>query len=277
MKIGITGGKGGTGKSTVATALAFELAKNNTVLLVDADVDCPNDHLILAIKRNKVKDIKQVIPKFDFSKCKKCGKCGEVCKYNAVAAVKGNFPIFIESICNGCHACIIACPNNAIKKSEKIVGEIFEGSYKNIDLISAQIKPRYFGSAFVVGKEKEYAKNKEKDYDYVITDTAAGTHCNVLEALSDCEVVIAVTEPTPLGEHDLDLILKLLKILKKESKIVVNRSDIGDKNLIRNLVKKYKAKIIAEIPYSKRFIELYSEGKPMQNKNISKIIEEIKK
>ena len=69
MKLAITGGKGGTGKSTVATALAIELAKTNKVLLIDADVDCPNDHLILNIKREKVNDIFQPIPKFDFSKC----------------------------------------------------------------------------------------------------------------------------------------------------------------------------------------------------------------
>ena len=80
MKIAITGGKGGTGKSTIATALAYEFSKTKKVLLVDADVDCPNDHLILSVKRHIVKDIKQVIPRFDLSKCKQCGKCGEVCR-----------------------------------------------------------------------------------------------------------------------------------------------------------------------------------------------------
>jgi len=276
MKIGITGGKGGTGKSTIATALAYELTKKGKVLLIDADVDCPNDHLILSVKRKKVKDIKQLIPKFDFSKCKKCGTCGEVCRFNAIAAVKGKYPIFIETPCNGCQACIIACPNNAIKKGEKIVGELFEGKKDNLTLISAQIIPNYAGSAFVVGKEKEYAKKKEKNFDFIITDTSPGAHCNVIEALNDCDLAIAVTEPTPLGAHDLELILKLLKILKKETKVVLNRSDIGNKKLIKNLVRKYNTEITAEIPYSKSLIELYSQGKPIQAKNILKIIKKIK-
>ena len=87
--IGITGGKGGTGKSTVATALAFELAKVRKVLLVDADVDCPNDHLLLSIKRNNLETVYQRIPKFDVKKCSKCGKCGQVCKTNAIVSKIG--------------------------------------------------------------------------------------------------------------------------------------------------------------------------------------------
>ncbi len=80
MRISITGGKGGTGKSTVATALASELKEYGDVLLVDADVDCPNDHLILDIDRSPVKDVDNMVPEIDEDKCTKCGKCAEVCK-----------------------------------------------------------------------------------------------------------------------------------------------------------------------------------------------------
>jgi len=277
MRIGITGGKGGTGKSTIATALAYELAKKNKVLLIDADVDCPNDHIILPINRDKVKDVKQVIPKFDLSKCRKCGKCGEACRFNAIAAVKGKIPIFVECPCNGCQACIIACPNNAIKKGERIVGEIFKGKKGDLTLVSAQIIPNYAGSAFVVGKEKEFAKKTEKDYDHIITDTSPGAHCNVIEALQDCDLPIAVTEPTPLGVHDLDLILKLVQVLNKKAKIVLNRSDIGDKDLIKRIAKKYNTEIITEIPYSKKLIEQYSSGKPVKIKLVDDIIRKITK
>ncbi|GAG44497.1 unnamed protein product, partial [marine sediment metagenome] len=206
------------------------------------------DHLILSIKRNKVKDIKQVIPKFYLSQCKQCGKCGEVCKFNAIAAVKGHYPIFVETPCNGCQACIISCPYDAIKKGERKVGEIFNGKKGNLNLVSAQIVPNYAISVFVVEKELEYTKTKQDDYDYIIIDTATGTHCNVIEALNKCDIIFAVTEPTPLGAHDLELILKLLKILNKNAKVVLNRSDIGNKKLIETLVKKYNTKITAEIP-----------------------------
>ncbi|MEA2113328.1 MAG: P-loop NTPase, partial [Patescibacteria group bacterium] len=96
MKIAITGGKGGTGKSMVATSLAVELARNKKTILVDADVECPNDHLLLSIERKKYTSIKQPIPKWDFDKCTKCGKCADVCKQNAIVFVKGKYPAFVK-------------------------------------------------------------------------------------------------------------------------------------------------------------------------------------
>ena len=112
MIIGVTGGKGGTGKSTIATALAFELAKKNKVLLVDADADCPNDHLILGIERKLVKNVYQRVPKWDFEKCIKCGLCGKICKTKAIVAIKRKYPIFIQQQCNGCGVCDNVCSAN---------------------------------------------------------------------------------------------------------------------------------------------------------------------
>ncbi|MCK4883891.1 MAG: 4Fe-4S binding protein [Candidatus Diapherotrites archaeon] len=141
MIIGITGGKGGTGKSTVATALAFELAKEHKVLLVDADVDCPNDHLLLNIKRDFHSTVEQRIPKWDPDKCTKCGLCGTVCKTNAIVSIKDKNPLFIQSQCNGCGACVLTCPVNAIGWSKKEIGTVFTGSNYGIDLLSGELKP----------------------------------------------------------------------------------------------------------------------------------------
>ena len=108
MKIAITGGKGGTGKSTISTALAVELAKKYKVILVDADVECPDDHIILSIKREKVKDVTAFLPLFNEKKCLKCGKCGEVCKENAIILIKDKFPFIAGKQCNGCGACLVS-------------------------------------------------------------------------------------------------------------------------------------------------------------------------
>jgi len=150
MRIGITGGKGGTGKSTIATALAVELAKKNKVLLIDADADCPNDHLILSIKRKKAKDVFQLIPKWDFKKCIKCGKCSFVCKQHAIVFIKNKFPIFIPEQCNGCKACMFACPTGAIKKDKKKIGSIYYGKKGNISFVSGEIEPNQPLSEFIV-------------------------------------------------------------------------------------------------------------------------------
>jgi MinD superfamily P-loop ATPase len=276
VKIAITGGKGGTGKSTIATALAVELTKKNKVLLVDVDVDCPNDHIILNIDRKKVKDVMQLIPKWDLDKCVQCGTCSQVCKTNSIAQIRDKYPIFIPEQCSGCKACILSCPTKAISETKKEIGKIYFGSKHGIDLVSGELKLNEPISEFVVDAVKEYVNNLEKKYDYILYDTSVGTHCDVISALNECELAIAVTEPTPLGVHDLELILKLLKILNVPGKIVLNRCNIGNEKLIQNLAEKHKVEIIAEILYKKEFLERYTKALPIEDESIRKIAERIK-
>ena len=274
MKIAITGGKGGTGKSTIATALACKLSKEKKVLLLDLDVDCPNDNLILGIKTKKIEDVEVMVPKFDYKKCIKCGLCSKVCREHAIVFVKGSFPFVIPEQCIGCKACKIACPGNAIAEAKQKIGEIFIGRKKNIILISGKMKIGVEESSLVVNAVKEFSD--EKNYDYVIVDTAAGTHCPVISALIGCDIAFAVTEPTPLGQHDLELILKLTKKLKIKTNIILNRSDIANKKIIEDIAGKYKSEIIAEIPYSKEIEKNYSVGKPVKHDSIDKIVRMIR-
>ncbi len=270
MKIGITGGKGGTGKSTIATALAFELAKTKKVLLVDMDVDCPNDHLLLGIERQKFADVEQRIPGWNYDICTKCGRCGKVCRQNAIVSVKGQNPIFMEQQCNGCGACFLECPVDAISWTKKDIGSIYKGSKYNIDFLSGELKINESVSEFVVSAVKE--KIDEDVYDFIIIDTAAGTHCDVISALVDCDYVLAITEPTPLGVHDLKLILGLLNKLGTKYDVVLNRYD-GDDYLVKQALDK---EILAKVPYSKDIVDAYANAKPIEHESIVKIARDLR-
>lgn len=279
MKIAITGGKGGTGKSTISTALAVELAKKYKVILVDADVECPDDHIILSIKREKVMDVEAFLPHFNEEKCLKCGKCGEVCKENVIILIKDKFPFLVGEQCTGCGACLLACPNEAISENKQIIGSIYQGIYdskiaENLILISGEMNIGCESSSPVVNATLDFASALEK-YDFMLIDTAAGTHCNVITALMGADLALAVAEPTPLGKHDLNIILKLLDILKIRSEIIVNKSDVGDLNLIHELELNYGISVISEIPYTKKIIKSYSEGIPITHNKISKIVESL--
>src|SRR3989338_1806801 len=176
MRIAITGGKGGTGKSMVATSLAVEFAENEKTMLIDADVECPNDHLLLSVKRKVFIKVRQPIPKWNFSKCAKCGKCASVCKQNAIVFVKDKYPAFVKDVCIGCKACIVACPENAITETKKEIGTIFTGKNYGVDLVSGELKLGELASGEVVAEVRKRSEeiNRKLKAKSIIIDSAAG-------------------------------------------------------------------------------------------------------
>ncbi|MFW5991045.1 MAG: AAA family ATPase [Candidatus Nanoarchaeia archaeon] len=259
--IGVTGGKGGTGKSTLAVSLSYELAKKHSVLLVDTDVDCPNCHILLNKELDSVDKVQRRIP-YAGKACNKCGLCAKVCKNNAIIGPVGKEPKIYAEQCNGCGACYYACRQNAIKWRQTTTGHIYFSS-GNISLLSGELMENEKYSEFVVEKLKQHIK---EDYEYVVVDTAAGTHCNVFSALEICDNVLIVTEATPLGIHDLGLIKELVEKLNKKYKIVLNKydgQDINDNVLIR-------------IPYNRETARKYAEGKIEISQAIKELAEIIK-
>lgn len=266
-KIVITGGKGGTGKSTYSVLLANRLiSQGKRIILVDCDVECPNDHLLLGKKLDHPKSfVYAKFPVLDKKKCIKCGKCVEVCRSHAVFQAPGQYPKFLPELCSACGACWGVCPVKAIKTKRVRTGQIFINKInKNFTLITGLAKPALEETGPVVLGVKEYAlKIAEKQKaDVILFDTAAGTHCPVITALLDCDFSYVVTEPTPMGNYDLRLILDLLKKLKIRAEIVLNQADLGDKSKIKEVLKEFKIKkIFEEIPYSKKLVKAYSQGK----------------
>jgi len=264
--IAITGGKGGTGKSTVAVLIANNFVKKGKkVVLVDCDVECPNDYLLLGQKLKKPQEkVYAEFPTLDKTKCKKCGLCVTVCRSNAVFQAPGEYPIFIKDLCSGCGACTIVCPHKAIQPKKEEVGQVFLNKIKkDYWLVTGVAKPGLEETGPVVTQTKKFVSNLVKKIkpDFVLFDTAAGTHCPVISALLDCDLAYAVTEPTPMGAYDLNLILDLCQKLGVPAKIVLNQADLGVKTKIEAIAKKFKTEVKKEIPYSKKIVEAYSKGK----------------
>jgi len=265
-KIAITGGKGGVGKSTVAVLFANKLAKENKkVLLVDCDVECPNDYLLLGKKLGKPREkIYTEFPKLNKKKCKKCGLCVRTCRSNAIFQPPGDYPILIKDLCSGCGACWTVCPFGAIEPKKEETGKIFVNKIKrNFYLITGLAKAGLEETGPIVTQTKKFALNfaKKVKANYILFDTAPGTHCPVISAIMDCDLAYAVTEPTPMGAYDLNLILDLCRKLKVKAKVILNQANLGDKRKIERIAKKHKIKIEKEIPYSKKIVEAYSKGR----------------
>ena len=263
--IAITGGKGGTGKSTVAVLMANNFVrKDKKVVLVDCDIECPNDYLLLGQKlKNPQEKIYAEFPRLDKTKCKKCGLCVNTCRSNAVFQAPGKYPIFIKDLCSGCGACWIVCPHKAIQAKKEEVGQVFLNKIKkDYWLVTGVAKPGLEETGPVVTQTKKFVSNliKRIKPDFVLFDTAAGTHCPVISALLDCDLAYAVTEPTPMGAYDLNLILDLCQKLGVPAEIVLNQADLGDKTKIQTIAEEFKTKIKKEIPYSKKIVEAYSKG-----------------
>ena len=103
MIISVASGKGGTGKTLVATSLALSLKERGNVQLLDCDVEEPNDHVFMKPTITRSEAVSIPVPRVDEEKCTHCGKCGEVCAYNAIAVTKQKVLIFPE-LCHGCGA-----------------------------------------------------------------------------------------------------------------------------------------------------------------------------
>jgi MinD superfamily P-loop ATPase len=267
MKIAVTGGKGGTGKSTVAISLAVEFAEDNKVMLVDADAECPNDHLLLSIKRKKYANVYSMIPKWDFSKCTKCGKCAQVCKQNAIVFIKGKYPAFVPDVCIGCKACIVSCPTGAISESRKVIGTIYTGKNYDVNLVSGELKLGELASGEVVSQVRKYSDkiNKEIKADIMLIDSAAGIGCPVIASLVGTDYIAAVTEPTPSAMSDLKRVLYLASHFGVPHGIIINKHDLADAfcKKLEDFAKKHKIPIIGRIPYRKDFVDSTIKMKPV--------------
>ncbi len=267
-KIAITGGKGGTGKSTVAILKTNEfLRQGKKVVLADCDVECPNDYLLLGQKIEEKSKVYGEFPELIEEKCTKCGLCVKTCRESAIFQPRDKdgspgHPVFLRDLCSGCGACWTVCPFGATKPKKEEIGKIYLNKIDNLFLVTGEARAGLEETGPVAEKTKEFAQNlaEEEEADIVLFDTAAGTHCPVINALIGVDQAYAVTEPTPMGRYDLSLILDLCGKLEVPVKVILNQSDLGEKKDIVDVVKKFNTNIEQEILYSKELVRAYSKG-----------------
>ena len=260
LTVSVASGKGGTGKTTLATALA--LALRQPVQFLDCDVEEPNGHIFLRpeIQRREVVHIP--VPEVDEKACTHCGLCQDVCEYNAIAVLKNRVMVFPE-LCHGCGACSLLCPEKAIKEVGKGIGVVELGTAKGGN--GAVIR---FGRGLLnVGEAMSppliRALKGHIDTERItLLDAPPGTSCPVITAVSGSDYCILVTEPTPFGLNDLVLAVEALKKLSIPFGVVINRDGIGD-----DKVEAYCAEngidILLKIPFDRKIAEAYSRGIPL--------------
>lgn len=266
FKVAIASGKGGTGKTTVSVSLAQALFKqiSKSVLLVDCDVEEPNDFLFYdEPKMVSEQVINQMIPVIDTDACTFCSACASICTFNAIVVIpKAGIARVDPDLCHSCGACLYACNYKAIHEVPENTGMVRQ--YETQDgptLYEGRLKVGSHMQTFVI---KALKKLIPQNGGIVLYDAPPGTSCSVVATVSDADYVILVTEPTPFGLHDLKLAVKLLRGLKRLFGVVINKNNNAFNNL-KQYLKDESIPVLGEIPYSREFAHLYSRGNLLNN------------
>jgi MinD superfamily P-loop ATPase len=257
MIISVASGKGGTGKTLVATSFALSLSDNHKVQLLDCDVEEPNANILLRLAVHRSQPVYIPIPRVDETKCTCCGKCAEVCAYNAIAVLKNKVLVFPE-LCHGCGACSYLCPEAAITEEGREMGVVERGDAGNLELIQGNLN---VGEAMAPPVTKEVKKYIDSA-NIVIIDVPPGTSCPVIEAVKGSDFCLLVTEPTPFGLNDLALAVEVVRELGIPCGVVINRVGVGDEEVERYCHRE-GIPILLKIPLDRKIALLYSRGIPL--------------
>jgi MinD superfamily P-loop ATPase len=252
MIISIASGKGGTGKTTVATNLAVAIGAD--VQLLDCDVEEPNAHLFIKPAFNKTEIVYTPIPEVDKEKCNLCGKCGEICQYRAIVAV-GKVVLTFPELCHSCGGCKEVCPEGAITEIGRELGVIQEGRRNGLKFFHGRLRVGEAMSPPLIRKVRAYSVPEKIN----IIDAPPGTSCPVIAAMKKTDFILLVTEPTPFGLHDLELAVGAVKVLGIPCGLVINRSDMGNDCVI-SYAQEEALPVLMEIPFDRAIAEAYSRG-----------------
>ena len=255
MRIAVASGKGGTGKTTVATNLAYIASRNGrSVAYLDCDVEEPNGHIFLKPRITRSQPIGSLIPQVDAVKCTHCGKCGEICQYSAIVCV-GEKVLVYPDLCHACGGCVLVCPTGAISETPREMGKLETGEAGGVHFVHGLLNVGEAMSPPLIRQVHAAAAAA----DLVIMDSPPGTSCPVIESVRGADVVILVTEPTPFGLNDLKLAVEMVRALDLPFGVVINRANVGDGET-KAYCTDQRIEVLAEIPDDREVAWAYSRG-----------------
>ena len=252
MIISVASGKGGTGKTTVATNLA--LSVDSHVQFLDCDVEEPNAHLFIKPTIEESKVITAPVPEVDEGKCNLCGKCGEICQFKAIVVI-GKTVLPFHELCHSCGGCTAVCPEKAITETGRELGVIERGHKNGLKFVHGRLR---VGEAMSPPLIRKVRSDTNPD-TLTIIDAPPGTSCPVIASMIEADFVLLVTEPTPFGLYDLKLAVGAVRVLGIPCGLVINRCDMGD-DKVKTYAQEEGLPILMEIPFDRRIAEAYSRG-----------------
>jgi MinD superfamily P-loop ATPase len=285
MRIGVASGKGGTGKTTVALGLALSLAQDETPgrdgapppLFLDCDVEAPDAHLFLQPDISKRAPTAVSVPRIDPDRCVFCGDCTEACQFNAMALL-GEEIVLFPDLCHGCGSCTLICPEEAITEVPRSIGRLESGTARGIGFAHGMLDVGEAMAVPVIRALKSWAEPQPGQI--TILDAPPGTSCPVVETVKGADFVVLVTEPTPLGLHDLSLAVEMLWELGLPGGVVVNRDGTGYHE-VDEFCALERLPILMRIPYDRGIAEGSAQGetlieiRPEYRERFRKMSEEI--
>jgi MinD superfamily P-loop ATPase len=261
MRITVASGKGGTGKTTIATSLALSLAEDGHIpVFLDGDVEAPNAHLFLKPVFEQRKDVALLIPHVDESKCTYCGKCAEVCQYHAIVLI-GKKTLIFPQLCHGCGSCTLVCPEHSIAEIPQVIGVMERGlACNDIPFAHGTLNIGEPMAVPIIRQLKKWMEPRSGQVE--ILDAPPGTSCPVVESMRGADFILLVTEPTPFGLHDLRLAVQVARELNLPMGVVINREGSGDAQ-VDEFCRSEGIPVLIRVPFERAIAEGIARGQTL--------------